>query len=201
MLQVLKTNRLILRPATMQDAQAFYEILSDPEVNRFLPMFPLESIEEAKTYLKQNYLDTYEIQNGYHYAICLKEDDIPIGYIHVSGDDSHDFGYGLRKEYWHQGIVSEAGFAVIEMLKTTDIPYITATHDIHNPNSGAVMMKLGMKYQYTYEEHWMPKAILVHFRMYQMNFHCEKDFVYKAYWDKYPHHEIEQFLHNSKSGH
>ncbi len=102
------------------------------------------------------------------------------------GDESHDFGYGLKKEFWHQGIVSEACQVVIEVLKKDNIPFITATHDILNPHSGMVMKKIGMTYQYTYQEHWMPKDIDVTFRMYQLNF--QKDIpVYKKYWDMYPH--------------
>lgn len=32
-------------------------------------------------------------------AICLKEDDIPIGYVKVDLDESHDLGYGLRMSF------------------------------------------------------------------------------------------------------
>lgn len=32
------------------------------------------------------------------------------------------------------------------------------------------MKQLGMKYQYSYEEQWQPKNLLVTFRMYQLNF-------------------------------
>ncbi len=82
----------------------------------------------------------------------MEADDYPIGYVHAEDDDSHDFGYALRKEYWHQGIVSEASNAVIELLKEEGIPYITATHDKNNPRSGAVMKRIGMKYCYSYKE-------------------------------------------------
>ena len=37
-------------------------------------------------------------------------------------EEHHDFGYGLRKEFWHQGIVSEAAKAVIEQVKKTVFP-------------------------------------------------------------------------------
>lgn len=40
---------------------------------------------------------------------------------------------------------------------------------MNNPNSGAVMKKLGMVYQYSYEEQWQPKDIPVLFRLYQMD--------------------------------
>lgn len=109
----------------------------------------------------------------------------------VSTDDSYDFGYGLHKEFWHKGIVTEAGKAVIEQLKKDGIPYITATHDVNNPRSGGVMKQLGMKYQYSYEEQWQPKDILVTFRMYQLNLDEDINRVYKKYWDHSAVHFVE----------
>ena len=150
-------------------------------------MFPLKNIEEARIYLQNKYLANDSDQKGFYNAICLKEDRIPIGYIHVSYDDSHDLGYGLRKEFWHQGLCSEACRAVISKLKQTGISYITATHDINNPGSGKVMQAIGMSYRYSYEELWQPKNIPVIFRMYQLNLDGQDDRVYKKYWEKYPH--------------
>lgn len=36
----------------------------------------------------------YKKATAYRYAICLKEDNIPIGYVWISDDESNDFGYG-----------------------------------------------------------------------------------------------------------
>ena len=77
-------------------------------------------------------------RQGYRYAICLKSDNVPIGYIHVSAEESHDLGYGLRREFWRQGIVSEAGRAVVEQAKKDGYLYLTATHDVNNPRSRCV---------------------------------------------------------------
>lgn len=186
----LKTKRLILRHFTEKDINALFAILSDKDVNTFLPMYPLRNIEEAKKYFQ--YIKDYIQQKGLYYAICLKEDNIPIGCIHVSADDSHDLGYSIRKEFWHKGICTESCLAIIDMLKQTNIPYITATHDVNNPRSGKVMKAIGMTYRYSYEELWQPKNFLVTFRMYQLNFDGQKDRVYKKYWDKYPNHFIEE---------
>lgn len=118
----------------------------------------------------------------------------PSDMVHVSMDENHDLGYGLRKEFWHRGIVTEAARAVIAQVKRDDLPYITATHDVNNPRSGGVMRQLGMQYKYSYEELWQPKNILVTFRMYQLNFDGQNDRVYQAYWNTYSNHFIEQNL-------
>lgn len=95
---------------------ALFSIYKDEEVNTYLPWFPLKSLEETRTFFKENYARSYQQAKGYRYAVCLKTDNVPIGYVHVCMDDSYDFGYGLRKEFWHKGIVSEAAKAVLEQL-------------------------------------------------------------------------------------
>lgn len=187
----LETERLILRKFTPDDLKALFDIYSDEDVNTFLPWFPLKTMEEAKAFYKERYEKKYEQEQAYNYAICLKANNIPIGYIGLSMEDSYDLGYGLSKEFWQQGIVTEAGKAVVEQLKKDGIPYITATHDVKNPRSGAVMKKLGMKYQYSYEEQWQPKDMLVTFRMYQLNLDGKENRVFKKYWDMYEVHFVE----------
>lgn len=189
---ILQTERLILRKFTENDIEALFHIYKDEEVNTYLPWFPLKSLEEAEMFYKDKYEKVYQLDNGYRYAICLKIDNVPIGYVNVSIDDNHDLGYGLRKEFWHRGIVTEASKAVIEQVKKDGLLYVTATHDIKNPRSGGVMKQLGMSYKYSYEEQWQPKDILVTFRMYQLNFDGLNERVYKKYWDTYPVHFIEK---------
>ena len=48
----IETERLVLRKFTENDANALFEILSDEDVNNFLPWFPLKDINEAKVFLK-----------------------------------------------------------------------------------------------------------------------------------------------------
>lgn len=187
----IKTKRLILRKFTEDDLEALYKIYSDIEINRFLPWFPLKTMEEAQVFYRKHFAGKYNQNCSCNYAICLNADNYPIGYINVCLNDSYDFGYGLLKKFWHKGIVTEAGQAVIEQLKKEQIPYITATHDINNPQSGRVMKRLGMYYQYSYEEQWQPKDFLVTFRMYQLNFDRNNSRIYNEYWNNSSVHFIE----------
>lgn len=188
----LRTKSLILRKFTKDDLHALYEIYSDRDVNKFLPWFPLKSEDEAENLFEEKYAAVYSKPQGYAYAICLKSDNYPIGYIKTDINDSYDLGYGLRKEFWHKGIVTEAAQALIEQMKKDGIPYVTATHDINNLRSGAVMKRIGMEYKYSYEELWQPKNFLVTFRMYHLNLDGNKDRVYKKYWNTYEKHFVEE---------
>lgn len=174
------TERLILRRFEPRDVEAVYLLFSDKEVNTFLPWYPLDDMKEAEEFYRTR------LNGRYCLAICLKEDGFPIGYIHADEGDSHDFGYALRREYWHRGITSEAAAAFVSFLKEEGFPYITATHDVNNPRSGAVMKRIGMKYCYSYVEQWQPKNFPVTFRMYQLNLDGEGGRVYRKYRDMYP---------------
>lgn len=187
----LETQRLLLRKFTAADLDALYEIFRDEEVNTFLPWLPLKSLDDARDFYEARYVRAYRLPCAYRYAICPKAENIPIGYIHVASDDSHDLGYGLRREFWHRGIATEAGRAVIEQVRRDGIPYLTATHDVRNPQSGRVMQRLGMRYQYSYEEQWQPKNRLVLFRMYQLDLDGTEGRVFRRYWERSAVHFVE----------
>ena len=185
----LETSRLLLRQFEEGDMESLYLLLADQEVNTFLPWHPVKDMEETRIFYETRFKG-----RKYCFAICFKQENLPVGYIQVSEDDSHDLGYALRKNDWHQGIVSEACHAVVELLKKEGIPYITATHDRNNPRSGAVMKRIGMKYCYSYQEQWQPKDFPVIFRMYQLNFDGQDSSVYRKYWDLHRVHFIETDL-------
>ena len=182
----LETDRLFLRSFREDDLNALYLLLRDQEVNTFLPWFPVRSVEETAAFFKNRFQG-----RDYCCAVCLKEDDLLIGYVTTDSGEGHDFGYALRREFWHRGIAAEAARALVERLRADGIAYITATHDRNNPRSGGVMRRIGMKYCYTYEEQWQPKNFPVLFRMYQLNLDGREDRVYQKYWNLSSHHFIE----------
>ena len=184
----LPTDRLILRRFALHDDKALFALLRDEEVNRFLPWwFPFASLGQAQAHLQSFYLDSYRLPFGCRYAVCMRGNDVPIGYVHLSQTDSHDFGYALRRECWGQGIIPEAGRAVLAWLKGQGLPFVTATHDRENPNSGRVLQKLGLRYCYSYTEQWQPKNIEVVFRLYQLDLNGGPHPDYRAYRERFPH--------------
>lgn len=188
---LIETERLRLRRFTTDDIEMLYLLLKDEEVNTFLPWFPVKTLDEAGMFFEKHFASNYTKAQGYNYGICQKGDNVPIGYINVSMDSSYDFGYALRREFWGKGIMTEAGKAVINQIKQDGLPYITATHDVRNLQSGNVMKRLGMRYCYSYMEQWLPKDIPVIFRMYQLNLNGNSDYVYQRYWDMSEKHFVE----------
>lgn len=151
---------------TEDDADALFPLLHDRETNAFLPWFPAETPAAAAALIKEQFLSGGDRA----YLVCLRDGGEPIGYVHVSGGESRDLGYAVRRDCRNRGFATEACEAVLARLRRDGAPFVTATHDVRNPASGAVMEKLGMTYRYTYRELWQPKNRIVVFRMYQYNF-------------------------------
>lgn len=176
---LLETERLLLRPFTAADIPAIFTIYSDVQTNRFLPWFPLQTQEEAAALYRARYAALPK--GAYRYAVCLKSDPVPVGYVHISEAESRDLGYALLPAARGRGYMTEACRAVIAQLRRDGVPFVTATHDRQNEASGRVMQRLGMRYCYSYEEQWMPKDIPVVFRMYQLNLNGCRTRVYEQY--------------------
>lgn len=180
----LTTDRLTLRHFTEQDMAALHLLLQDEAANTFLPWFPMKNIEQTQAFYRARMAG-----KRYCFAVCFQ--GAPVGYIQADEAGCHDLGYALRREFWHRGFATEAGRALVGLLKADGVPYITATHDRNNPASGRVMRRLGMRYCYSYEEQWQPKNIPVVFRMYQLNLDGQAGRVYRGYWEQYEKHFIE----------
>lgn len=153
--QRLETGRLILRRYINADAAAMYKNwASDQEVTRFLT-WPTHPNQEVSGRVIEDWVNQYSDDSYYHWAIVLKNNgEEPIGDIAVVSLKENvsmaHVGYCIGRNWWHQGITSEALKAVMEFLfDVVDVNRIEARHDPRNPNSGKVMEKCGMKYEGT----------------------------------------------------
>ena len=144
-------HRIILQPFKKSDAFFMFRNWAyDPDVTRYMTWFPHKNMEESETIIS-SWVSNYAKPNFYQWAILLRQIDEPIGSIGVVEMDedakSCELGYCIGKPFWHQGYTSEAVSHVIKFLfEQVKFEKITARHDVRNPNSGAVMMKCGMKY-------------------------------------------------------
>lgn len=152
---VLETERLLLRPFTMDDAELmFRNWASDPEVAKFLTWPVHESVDATRSLL-QIWTEKYAALNNYQWAVELKEIQEPIGSIAaVKTDDqteSASVGYCIGRNWWGQGITAEALRAVLAFFfEEVGMNRVSASHDPRNPNSGKVMRKSGMAYEGTW---------------------------------------------------
>ena len=146
--QIIETERLVLRPVTLDDAEAMFEYASNKENTRYT--FPTnQSLEETKNNIAQFYLANPLGRWG----IELKGSGEFIGTIDLHKIDTllkkAAIGYIIHKKYWNQGLTTEANRAVIELaFEKVGMNKLTALHDKDNPASGRVMEKSGMLFSY-----------------------------------------------------
>ncbi|KXT75085.1 Acetyltransferase, GNAT family [Streptococcus sp. DD10] len=145
---VLETERLVLRPVTLDDAEAMFEYVSDKKNTRYT--FPINlSLEETKNNIAQFYLANPLGRWG----IELKSNGQFIGTIDLHKIDpvlkKAAIGYIINKKYWNRGLTTEANRAVIELaFEKIGMNKLTALHDKDNPASGKVMEKSGMRFSH-----------------------------------------------------
>lgn len=146
----METERLILRPFVMEDADAmFRNWASDPAVTRYMTWPTYEKKETADLILSQ-WTASYKDPGFYQWAIELKSIGEAIGSISVVFHNdkicSAHMGYCIGSQWWGQGIMTEALRALLDFLfDEVGFNRVEAMHDTNNPASGAVMRKCGMK--------------------------------------------------------
>lgn len=153
---ILETDRLILRPLTIADAEAEFVWLSDTEVNRFMPYNLYTSVEQAVEWLRH----VEQCEDEYHFGFVRRSDGLLVGAgsIGPKNDRSYamenawEFGYNLRRDCWNKGYATEATRAMIEFAhKTFDVKNFYAIHAVENPASGRVMEKVGCTFHHLSE--------------------------------------------------
>lgn len=146
---IIETERLILRPLCLTDAQeVFNNWASDPEVAKFMVWSTHKDVEVTKAWLAE--LENTIDSDSYDWGFVRKEDDKLIGsggIYYKKPMDSYNMGYNIMKACWHQGYTTEAAKAMIDFgVNVLDAKKFTANHAKDNPNSGKVMEKVGFHY-------------------------------------------------------
>jgi RimJ/RimL family protein N-acetyltransferase/uncharacterized glyoxalase superfamily protein PhnB len=78
---------------------------SDAETMRFMPSLPHADVAATEQELAHN----MSHPEGYHWVVCFKGSDDPIGVInYIGGTRVPGMGYVIRREFWGQGITVEA---------------------------------------------------------------------------------------------
>lgn len=145
-INAIETERLILRPLRLEDAEAIYNSYAhDEEVTRFLTWRPNHSVEEVEGYLRKAIAAQGRTQ--LNWVIIRKDDSSLIGMI-SSRIDNHkvEIGYVLERAAWGKGFMTEAAQAVVDFAFTLPGVYrVYGLCDLENVASARVMEKIGMQ--------------------------------------------------------
>ena len=86
----IETDRLLLRPILLSDAQSLYEIVSDKDVLKYLAGLPeYTGVEMAVDYISGKLEKKYQNKDFYDWAVVLKSENKMIGRISVYKQDDY----------------------------------------------------------------------------------------------------------------
>lgn len=144
----LKSERLTIRELEYKDEVDIFELLSNPNVTKYLGFETYNEKEQAHLLIEKA---RYQYLNKeiFYLGIENNSNSKIIGYIGLSRFDltltTCQVVYGLNEDYWGKGLMVEALKLFIDYLVNVQKKKkVIATHIDVNINSGKVMQKAGM---------------------------------------------------------
>jgi [ribosomal protein S5]-alanine N-acetyltransferase len=149
----LETTRLRLRPYTEADIVDLLPLIGTREV-------AATTLRIAHPYTEQDataFLALSRESGKLWLATTLRSDGRQIGGVGLRIDDQHkhaELGYWLGVPYWGQGYATEAAREILRYgFEDLGLHRIFASHFKHNPASGRILLKLGMRHEGRQRQH------------------------------------------------
>lgn len=143
---IIKAERLILRPVQKSDLEAVHEYAGDKEITMMM-FLPNETKEETEKFIRNSIAD-WKNENPHDREFVIVYEGKVIGGIDLEncGDGTFEIGWIVNKKYRGLGIASEAASALVDYgFKELGAKKIIAHCDSKNKASEKVMVKIGMK--------------------------------------------------------
>lgn len=155
----LITERLILRPWQLLDAEDLYKYAKNPEVGP-IAGWPVHTSVENSREIIENVLVVDET-----YAVCLKEDGKAIGSVGLMvgaasnlslPETEGEIGYWIGVPFWGKGLIPEAVRALIRHgFEDLGLEVLWCGYFDGNVKSKRVQEKCGFIYHHTNKDiHW-----------------------------------------------
>ena len=151
MLTNLQTERLLLRPFTIDDAEFILTLLNEPSFLRYIGDKKVRNLDDARQYILNGPVASYE-RHGFGLCLVeLRKSHTPIGMCGLLKRDElpdPDIGFALLPDFWSKGFAFEASTAVLddarERLKLERILAITS---VDNHASIDLLQRLGFTFE------------------------------------------------------
>ena len=151
----IETERLYLREMNMEDFEALYKVLADPEIMQHYPYSFDE--ERVREWIERN-MGRYETYGFGLWAVCLKDTDEMIGDCgltlqNIEGEMLPEIGYHIRANCQRKGYAKEAAKAVLDWsFENTDYPAIYSYCKYTNVGSYKTAESIGMRFDREYPD-------------------------------------------------
>lgn len=148
-LKPIISNRLILRPFTLSDAQEVVNLAGDRRVSEMTLNIPYPySLEAAQDWIA---LHAEQWSNKESLVLAIEKRDTEelvgtVSLVSIEGNKA-EIGYWMGHPYWGNGYCTEAVNCLIRFMEYSHgINHFSAEHLASNPASGRVMIKNGMQF-------------------------------------------------------
>jgi RimJ/RimL family protein N-acetyltransferase len=146
---VLRTERLVLRPFSVDDAPAVEVLAGAAEVADTTLHIPHPYPPGAAEQWIGTHARDWASGTGATYAVTAADTGEVMGAIGLTIAPAHaraELGYWIGVPYWNRGYCTEAGRAMLRLaFGSLALHRVQARHLTRNPASGRVMQKLGMR--------------------------------------------------------
>ena len=156
MIITIETERLMLRPLTLADADTAYRgWTGDPEVAKYVSWLPHHSIDDTVAWLKEIEWKQDDAGNiiphdCYIWGFVLKDTGELFGSGGLIWEEDwqlFQIGYNIMKTHWNCGYTTEAMSAILKFaVKNLGIKKVAGGHAKENLASAKVIAKLGFIY-------------------------------------------------------
>lgn len=145
---VLETKRLSLRRFTLDDAGFILTLLNEPAFLRYIGDKKVRSLDDARQYILNGPVASYERHGFGLNCIELRESRTPIGMCGLLKREElpdPDIGFALLPDYRNQGLAFEAAEAVLK--DASNLPRILAITSLDNEASINLLERLGFRFE------------------------------------------------------
>lgn len=150
-MRVLETDRLLLRRLSTDDAEFMLGHLNDPSFHRYIGDRGVRTVEQARQYLIDRVMASYERFGFGIYMVELKESREQIGtcgLVKRDGMEDVEVGFALLPQFWSEGYAVEATRAVMDYAhEELGIHRIVAIVNPGNDRSFKLLEKVGLKFE------------------------------------------------------
>src|ERR1700756_4398209 len=148
---VLETDRLVLRRISMDDAAFIVQLLNEPSFLRFIGDKGVRTLDDARDYILNGPIASYERFGFGLYLTLLKSNETPIGMCGLLKRETLkdvDLGFAFLPQFWRKGYAFECATAVMSYGRSTfGLKRIVAITSPDNEASIAVLQKLGFRFE------------------------------------------------------
>lgn len=147
----------MLRPYSLDDAPAVHRIVSDRQVAATTLRIPHPYPDDGAVEWLKSIEPKWADGSAAVFAIthsATKDLLGSIGLVITAPHRHAEMGYIIARQHWGKGYATESAAAVLRFgFETLNLNRIFAHHMTINPASGAIMRKIGMRYEGTMRGH------------------------------------------------